>query len=227
MSQVQTSGRHYRGVSEEQRQRERRNKLIESGIVMFGDHGYQNSTVKAVCLEAGLTERYFYESFANRDEFFISVYEHESRKLRTAILTAVSEHEEPASMVRSGLKKFFTMLREDPRLSRILLVEATRVGGAMDAVWRETMAGFAEDMRMLAPVFLADTDPAGYDIDLLAAGMVGVTLNISMTWFLAGFDKPVTRVVEHCFMQFEAVRMYLRHEAGGGGAAKGRKNKTR
>ena len=32
-------------------------------------------TVRAVCRQAGFTERYFYESFADRDEFVRAVYD--------------------------------------------------------------------------------------------------------------------------------------------------------
>ena len=34
---------------------------------VYGERGYRNATVKAVCDSAGLTERYFYESFANSE----------------------------------------------------------------------------------------------------------------------------------------------------------------
>ena len=53
-------GRRYRGVSEEARQAERRQRFVEAGLTVFGSRGYHSSTVRSICAEAGLTERYFY-----------------------------------------------------------------------------------------------------------------------------------------------------------------------
>jgi AcrR family transcriptional regulator len=57
--------RNYAGLSADERRLARRERLIEGAIRAYGELGYRNTTVKAVCEAAGLTERYFYESFAN------------------------------------------------------------------------------------------------------------------------------------------------------------------
>ena len=53
-------------------------RRIEAGIELFGTRGYANTPVKAICEEAGLTERYFYEAFDDRedllDEIFTAVF---------------------------------------------------------------------------------------------------------------------------------------------------------
>ncbi len=209
MATVQNAGRQYRGVSESERHQERRARLLEAGIAIFGDHGYHNSTVKSVCAAAGLTERYFYQSFTNREDFFRVVYEHEVQKLRGAILHAVLAQTGPEQMAKTGLTTFFATLQNDLRLSRILLLEATRVGGEMDTVWRKSTDEFAVDLTRLAPVFLGKTNPSKYDVELVAAGMVGIALNISLTWYHSGFAKPLRVVVDNCFLQFEALRLFL------------------
>lgn len=42
-----------------ERQQARREKLIEAGIEAYGRHGFFSVTVKDICNEAKLTERYF------------------------------------------------------------------------------------------------------------------------------------------------------------------------
>jgi AcrR family transcriptional regulator len=59
--------RPWRGVSATERTAERRERLIEAALEVFATRGYSASTVRDVCREAGLTERYFYESFRNRE----------------------------------------------------------------------------------------------------------------------------------------------------------------
>ena len=79
---AKAAGRRYRGVSNETRMAERRLKLIEAGIKVFGSSGYHASTVKGLCQEAGLTERYFYESFSNAEALFTACYLHITDTLR-------------------------------------------------------------------------------------------------------------------------------------------------
>ncbi len=64
----EVKGRRYRGVSEEVRRTERRQRFIEAGLEVFAERGYHSSTVRSICANAGLTERYFYESFSNSED---------------------------------------------------------------------------------------------------------------------------------------------------------------
>lgn len=50
-----SNNRSYRGQSQEQRRAERRQRLIAAAIDVYGERGYHNATVKAVCEAAGLT----------------------------------------------------------------------------------------------------------------------------------------------------------------------------
>ena len=75
---AQTAGetsRTWRGQTIEERQAERRDRLIEAGIELFGTQGYAATSVKAICTEAGLTERYFYETFNDREDLLSEVYD--------------------------------------------------------------------------------------------------------------------------------------------------------
>src|SRR5690242_12208968 len=76
-SDVQTGQRRGRwtGVPLESRLALRRDNLINAGVQLLGSAGGPALTVRAVCREAALTERYFYESFADRDEFVRAVYD--------------------------------------------------------------------------------------------------------------------------------------------------------
>src|ERR1700741_2572051 len=77
---AETAGRrHYGGHSTEERRLARRERLIEAATRVYGELGYRNTTVKAVCEAAGLTERYFYESFANSEALLVAAFETVSR----------------------------------------------------------------------------------------------------------------------------------------------------
>ena len=55
--------RPYRGVSATDRRDQRRQRLIDAGLQLFGTRGIAAVGIVDVCAEAGLTKRYFYENF--------------------------------------------------------------------------------------------------------------------------------------------------------------------
>ena len=69
-----TKERQFKGLSLTERKQARREKLIEAGIEAYGTHGFFAVTVKDICNEAKLTERYFYESFKKSDELFQTIF---------------------------------------------------------------------------------------------------------------------------------------------------------
>ena len=74
MSSGQRRGR-WSGVPVRDRPALRRDDLITAGIELLGSPGGPNLTVRAACRAAGLTERYFYESFTDRDDYVAAIYD--------------------------------------------------------------------------------------------------------------------------------------------------------
>src|SRR6201988_5481549 len=87
-----TPTRQYGGHSAEERQLARRERLIEAAIRVYGEVGYRNATVKAVCEAAELTERYFYESFANSEALLIAAFDVVSPRLIDCLEAIRKEH---------------------------------------------------------------------------------------------------------------------------------------
>ncbi|HET9877585.1 MAG TPA: TetR/AcrR family transcriptional regulator, partial [Mycobacterium sp.] len=78
MTSAKTSSvRPYAGVDAADRLAARRARLLEAGLGLLGADRPQRTelTVRGICREAGLTARYFYESFADKDEFVSAVFD--------------------------------------------------------------------------------------------------------------------------------------------------------
>jgi AcrR family transcriptional regulator len=84
-----TPGRRYGGVDSEERQRQRKAKLVESALVVFGQQGFHHTTVRDVCKQAQLTSRYFYESFDSMKALFHEVYASVNRELMQRTIVAL------------------------------------------------------------------------------------------------------------------------------------------
>ncbi|MGH8457817.1 MAG: TetR/AcrR family transcriptional regulator [Nevskiales bacterium] len=203
--------RRYRGVSLEQRQGDRRARLIEAGLTVIGTQGYNAATVRAICAEAGLTERYFYESFANRETLLVAVYEQCIEQLTLTILGALQHIDPPApdTLSRAGLMAFFKALKSDPRIGRVLFIEVLGVSEGVDDLYRRTTLSFTQlVLQVSRPLYPGGRIPVS-DEELVATGLVGVIIMIATRWILGGYDKPLDVVVQSSLDIYIAVNAQL------------------
>src|SRR6202035_2219353 len=88
-SSVAAAPRPYRGVSATDRRQQRRQRLIDAGLQLFGTLGVAGVGIVDVCAEAGLTKRYFYENFASIDTLADAVFEYVTGNLVAAVAPAI------------------------------------------------------------------------------------------------------------------------------------------
>lgn len=197
--------RTYRGESLEHRRAARREQLIAAGIECFGRQGFHQSSVRAVCAEAGLTERYFYESFAHSEALLIAVYDHLTGQLQAATQAALTKAgKAPEAMARATLEVYFR-LNEDPRFARITLFEILGVSSEVDARYRHCMQVYA---RLIASILLAAAPRSSAQaprIPLIAMGLVGAVVQIAMQWVLSGYQGRRRTAVDSALTIFTAV----------------------
>ncbi len=172
--------RRYSGQSFEDRQADRRAKLIAAALEVAGRAGLEGASVAAICAEAGLTARYFYESFPSRDEIFVEAY----RLAQERLLGNIAEAKGKSDTPKGALKGFYTALYEHPGAARVFLVDLDDHGGAM------RMASF-EGAKKLGKAFgVKITHP------LMLAGIIGAIVDIGKRWIESDFAEPVEKVVE-------------------------------
>lgn len=200
--------RRYRGASAEQRQHERRAKLLVAGLKVYGDVGYHAATVRGICHEAGLTERYFYESFANSEDLLCAVYEQviarQRERMVAAITAVVPDH---AAMIRAGLTAFLAFVQESPASARVQFLEVLGVSPRVDQLYRRAIETFAQLLRGLSE---GNTTLArNVDMDMLSVGLVGAMVGIGSRWMLSGFAQPLEDVVTTSHIIFSGVMEQL------------------
>ncbi len=111
--------RPYRGVQAGERLARRRQQLIDAGMDLLGQTDPDDLTVRAICTRAGLTARYFYEAFSDKDAFIEAVFDAAAAKLATTTQAAVTGI--PAvDQNRAGITSIVRTIAEDPRIGRLL-----------------------------------------------------------------------------------------------------------
>ena len=116
-----TSARPYGGVDAADRLAARRASLLEAGLSLLGADrpDAADLTVRKICRQAGVTARYFYESFADKDEFVAAVFDWVIADLaattQAAVAAAPSEEQ-----TRAGMANIVRTIGGDPRVGRLL-----------------------------------------------------------------------------------------------------------
>jgi AcrR family transcriptional regulator len=115
------SERPYRGVDAAKRVAERRGRLVAAGLDLLGADQQDTSalTVRAVCRQAGLTPRYFYESFSDKDGFVSAVFDWVVAGLAATTQAAVAAV--PArEQARAAMANIVRTIATDARIGRLL-----------------------------------------------------------------------------------------------------------
>ena len=106
--------RRWSGVPLQDRQALRRDELVAAGVQLLGEASGPAVTVRAVCRQAELTERYFYESFVDRDDFVRAVYDDVCSRAMSALMSAATP--------REAVERFVALMVDDPVRGRVLLL---------------------------------------------------------------------------------------------------------
>jgi AcrR family transcriptional regulator len=170
----------------------RRELLIEAAVRVYGEVGYRNATVKAVCEAAGLTERYFYESFANSEALLIAAYDTVAHQLLDRLDGIRKEHTGTADdRGRAVLRAYYQAMKDDPVGAQLFVIEIERVAPSVDEVGAALLREFGE---LLSRTFAPQTNARLKGGELVRAGAVGAMLWIARVWIHSGYAKSVDAV---------------------------------
>ena len=183
MSSGQRRGR-WSGVPLQDRQTLRRDELVAAGVQLLGGAAGPALTVRAVCRAAGLTERYFYESFADRDEFVRAAYD----DVCSAAMSALTTADTP----RDAVERFVTLMVDDPVRGRVLLIAPERepVLAKSGAEWMPSFIDLLQ--RKLTRI----TDPAKQA--MVATGLVGALTALFSAYLYGRLATTREQFIDYC-----------------------------
>lgn len=200
------TSRTWRGQTIEQRQADRRSRLIEAGIELFGTKGYSSTSVKAICEEAGLTERYFYEAFDDREALLDAIYEILIADCARVTKDAIRESEgDLEASMRAGMTAFAHELTRDPRRARIQEIEVVGVSQDLERKRREAIHAFADLVAGRIRKLGGREQVGALRLDVTAIGLVG-SVNEQLIDFVLGYlDIELDDLIENQINTFVAV----------------------
>jgi AcrR family transcriptional regulator len=198
------AARSYRGVAAADRRAERRERLLEAGLDLLGTGGLGATTMTAVCARAGLTERYFYESFPNRDALLVAIFDQIVDEIEATVLAAVDEAPGDArAKARAAIGAFVELLTDDPRKGRIAVIEAI----GLEAIARrrlDALRRFAALIAAQGREFYGSPPDTDRIVELTAFMLAGGLAETLIAWFDGSLDIGRDELIERCADLFVA-----------------------
>lgn len=203
------SRRRYAGASGPERQAQRQERLIDAAFDVFGRTGFRQTTLRLICAQARLNDRYFYEHFATLDDIFMAVHKKLSAEVAMKIWSGVMlQPDDPISQTRAGLTVFFEYIREDARRAQILLIDAIITGLASPHNLNARVSNYVD---ILKPRFRKRYPGLNIplDVELVVGGFVGMIIHTATVWVERGFDTPVDTLVDHNIYAWAGLHHWL------------------
>jgi len=137
--------RAYRGISPTDRKADRRARLLDSGLDVIGDVGLSGLTMTLVVRRANLTERYFYENFADRSELVGAALASVIGDVDAAILVALGASSAGVeAKARATAQAIVTTMTGDRRKARLFVESAS--SPTLHAARNEAVQDFAQHL---------------------------------------------------------------------------------
>ncbi|GAB2443132.1 TetR/AcrR family transcriptional regulator [Nocardia tengchongensis] len=187
------------GTTLTERREARRTALLEAALDLIGESGAGAVTMRAVCRRATLTDRYFYESFASRDELLDVLY----RQIADEFLdpmTAFAVADSP-DRDRALSETLVDKVLQDPRKSRLFLVEPYSSTG----LGQTTIAVMPAFTRLIQDHLFAHIDDP-VRRRLAAVTMASGNAGMFSAWLNGTLRATREQIVDHLVQTIDAYR---------------------
>lgn len=188
--------RVYGGVSAEQRQGARREQLLSAGLQELGTAGWKATSVRTICQEARLNQRYFYESFSGLDELLVAVFDRIVDEMIAAVAEAIQQAPPTyLDQARALVGAVVATATDDPRKGRVAFIGAPSNQALMRRRLERMHGEIADGLALFAlhhPTGL-DATSAKLNAHLLAGGLI----QAMVAWLQGRLDVDRDRLIDH------------------------------
>lgn len=218
----ESTGRTYGGESLADRQAKRRQKFMAAGHALFGTVGFRQTTVRLLCKQAELTDRYFYESFDSIEDLLVAVYQDAIGHLQQQVLDAVmaelaTQHVE--RMIDQGLEAFFAAA-ECPQTARIVWLEVLGVSPRIDQAYNSALRNFSQLFSQFTLSVYPNIAMTPEEIQILAIGAIGAVSQATMAWLLSDYQASRQTMIKSIKPILMGLVLYVQQQSSNPAASR-------
>ena len=189
--------RRYGGKSAEQRRSERRDALVTAALEIWQESGWAAVTMRGVCARAGLTDRYFYESFSDRDALLARIWDQMRDETLRMLLDAITPYADqgPLDQLHAALAAVVHHIGDEPQRAQIVFGD--HAGSAVLEQRRREAIQMAVDLLigLARPYLRPDVDEVAFRVNVLMG--IGGFVETMLAWRSGLVEADADTLVEY------------------------------
>ncbi|EGD44109.1 putative transcriptional regulator [Nocardioidaceae bacterium Broad-1] len=179
-------GRSYGGLTREERDAQRRQRLLDAAKEIIGTKGYAATTIPGVCAASKVSTRHFYEIYPGKEDLFVDLYDRITAESyeRVAESLKATAGESISRRVQAAVLAYLDPMLKDTRVARIAFVEIMGASPRIEKLrldYRETLV---EVVRTECSASVARGEIVDRDWRFAALALVGAVTAIVYDWAL-------------------------------------------
>lgn len=177
--------RIYAKKSATDRAQERHERLLEAGLQLFATQGYAQTTIEALCSEAKVTTRHFYQSFQGREALLLAVYNQMVEELQIGLLSAIqAEHQNMQEKIQQVIQALVTHYLTDTRRAQIGVLEVVGASATVEQRRREVIHSIVNYVQVFLNTVMQEKKIPERNYYWLAVAMVGGINEMMAEWLM-------------------------------------------
>jgi AcrR family transcriptional regulator len=166
-----------------------RARLMETALAVFAEKGVGASVIQDVIAAAGVSQGTFYNYFRTNEELLLAVAEELSNELINAIEQTVSQYEDPAVRIATGVRLYLYKARAFPLFARFVVQTGLHLASPNNLIYeyvpQHLETGFASGRFHRMPVEVAIDLIGGQALMAIARLESGVAADDYPEWVVA------------------------------------------
>lgn len=215
-----STGRVYGGVSQEERKKLRKQQFIQAGVDIFGTEGFRKATVRKLCKQAQLTDRYFYQSFGSVEALLIATYEHLMTESSKRMLINASQVEMKGGLpvhkedfITTSVDGFLEYM-QNPKIAKICMTEMEGVSEESNRVYNGYIERYAEIAMVLADKVYPKWNISADERKMLGIAMIGSMRQLTTFWYQSDYQMPRDQLSKVACDVILGAAQFLNHQNG-------------
>ncbi len=167
------------------RKAERESAILDGALSVFGERGFEDATVSAICDAAGVSDATLYEYFSSKEEVLFSIVERYTKKEFARLAELAHFVRDPREKLRVIIQAYLEFYEKNPLYTSVALLTLKGNRRFIDTPQYEAVRAASRTIVDTAKegieqgVFREDTDP-----HLVRNLMLGFIEHVTIQWLL-------------------------------------------
>jgi TetR/AcrR family fatty acid metabolism transcriptional regulator len=176
---------------------DKRDRIMNSAITSFAQHGYHQATIADVAREAGVAAGTIYLYFKNKDDLLISIFEEKVQRFITEFHRQLSQEESAEIKLRKLVHLHLFEMQDHPDLAAVFQLELRQSRHFMSAYPKADLKGYFD---LIGKIIEEGQQQGLFRKDLYLSAVkkafFGAMDETVTSWLLAGKNYDLTQMAD-------------------------------